>query len=904
MADYNSTYTGQQVDTAVGDTANIGYNLIQESTNNTYKGNTAYKNRFIDVIDNAALKAELPKAADDPVDTPKPILEGQTGNVGTSSKYARADHVHAFDGQVTKSLVVLESFQYWKIVNPANNNWIQIPKKETATPAKFARYSSDGNVNGDKYDVTDSDKVLTALEKSLGLTITSDNVIYGVSNVPSVIDLKYHEFVFDGIVKIVSMAASTVKINVAVLQPSSSIPISVIKCKNEYVLLWYRYYNSSPYHVAFVADHDGKIKGGVYSNQTRLWSTMNVYPLSDSRDGTMWHSECYVTDYVDVTHTNQDFQTIAIDVLKDNSMLIDTDAIHQYATFYPNLLNGVPLSNDGKSTKVAREDHIHSEYATVTNLNTVKTDVGNLKTDVKVLKENVAIDDVVVMESFGWTKIYKIKPSSSGYFEKDILVIRADGSIVIRAFGNTGTSSDTEVGASSYDTYKTIIQKFFDIEIAQNTTYMIRVKNDCPSDLINAALNAQGAQQTGCYVNFVDSLKDYEIYNDVVLTLSAYTSSYKVLISPYATYAPNYQYEKKDTASWTMSLIGINKSGGSTAVPAEDVAALSNGDIPRGVAVIMTSGSQLMTVITSDQIFRSISMSAVDSSLSTTNSIWYNVANSTGVLYVGDYANGKVTGSVLANKSLWTSELPTTTSGINRSVLFKGKWGDVYGTGFNNLKRYNINPNNASIPMNANKDVTIRCTYDKSTKKWTNKIVIDNSIRAINIATSKTNEVKSLIHIPSRYTIKHVKRNDSNDIIKTDNAIVLHHLHFIVDSTEFQKFYGDGLYSVGIGTGSLVNQDTSGNFLNFITDYPRIKPLNASLILHRDVPGDHYSVCLPVTSTGCNFIYAYGTCILDSFTITGMYSTGMFDPNDHGSSSTMTFRSPNRVEIYGTFIIN
>ena len=900
MADYNSKHTGKAVDDAVDRT---GFNLIQESSNATYKGNAAYKSRFIDVIDNAALKSDMPKAADDPIDTPKPILEWQTGSVGTSSKYARADHVHAFDGQVTKSFVVLESFQYWKIVNPANKNWIQIPKKETATPTKFARYSSNGNNSSQSYTPTDNDSVLIALEESLGLTITSDNVVYGISGEIPNIELKYHEFIFDGIIKIVYMAASTIKINVAVLQPSSPISVSVLeRISGGYILLWYRYYNNYNYRVAFAVDHDGMIIGGVYTTETG--SSPTIYVLNDLRDGTMWSSECYVTKYNDTAHIDTMFRGKALQKLQEGSLIPNTSIFHQYATFYPKLLSGVPLAINGNSVKVAREDHTHSEYAKATDLNVVKTDVDNLKTDVKALKENVVIDDVVVMESSGWIKIYKIKPSSSGYFEKDILVIRADGSIVIRTFGNTGTSSDMNVTVSSHNTYKTIIQKFFGIEIAQNTTYTIRVKNDCPSDLINAALNAQSNQQTGCYVNFVDSLKDYEIYNDTVLTLSVYTSSYKILISPYATYAPNYQYEKKDTASWTMSLIGINKSGGSMTVPAEDMTALSNGDIPRGVAVIMTSGSQLMTVITSDQIFRSISMSAVDNSLSTTNSIWYNVANSTGVLYVGDYADGKVTGSVLANKSLWTSELPTTTSGINRSILFKGKWGDVYGTSFNNLGRYNIHPSNVSIPMNANKDALIRCTYDKSTKKWTNKIVIDESVRAINIATSKVDEVKSLIRIPKYSTIKHVRRNDSGNIIKIDIGVNIHHLHFRVDSTEFRgQFYGSGLYSICIGTGSLVNQDTSGKGLNFITDYPNIRPLNATLILRKVISNHLYTVCLPVTSTGCDFTYSYGQCIMDTFTITGMYNAGMFDPSNHGSSDTETFRNPDYVEIYGTFVI-
>ena len=895
MADYNSTYTGKQVDDAVGNTANIGYNLIQDSTNNTYKGNTAYKNRFIDVIDNAALKSDMPKAADDPVDTPKPVLEGQTGSAGTSSKYARADHVHAFDGQVAKSFVVLESFQYWKIIKKLQSsyNWIQVPKKETATPDAFTQYSIGGAVKS--YDPTDNDEVREALEKSLGLTITSDNVVYGISDIPSIINPEYHEFVFDGIIKIVPSTAPTQKIDVDILQPSSPLSVSVIRCKNEYVLLWYRYYNSSPYHVAFVADRDGKIKGGVYSIKSRLWSTTNVYPLSDLRDGTMWHSECYVTDYVDVTHTNRDFQTIAIDVLKSNSMLTNMDVIHQYAAFYPNLQNGIPLGDSGKSTRVAREDHSHPNYATVTGLNVVKTDVGNLKTDVKALKENVAIDDVVVMESSGWLKIYKIKPSSSEYFEKDILVIRANGSIVIRTFGNTGTSSDTEVEASSHNTYKTIIQKFFGIEITQDTTYTIRVKHDCPSDLINAALNAPSGQQTGCYVNFIDSLKDYEIYNDVVLTLNVYTSSYKVLISPYATYAPNYQYEKKDTASWTMALVGINKSGGSTAVPAEDIAALSNGDIPRGAAIIAINGSRYVTVITSDQIFRSISMSDMNNNLSATNSIWYNVANSMGVLYVGEYADGKVTGSVLANKSLWTSELPTTTSGINRSVLFKGRWGDVYGTNLNNLSQYHIDPSGVSIPMNANRDATIRCTYDKSTKKWTNKIVIDESVRAVNIATSKANEVKSLIRIP-KYDF--IQVNNGNSI--SWGSVNMCHLHFRMTSNAiYQKAVSGNGCTFVIDPDYLATADTSGMPINMKLKYAYIMPINASIIMYRtvkihNVPKISDCVSMPILSTGCHVTFNY-QCWASMWTVNGLCHPDV--------ANSDAFKNPAYVDICGVFMI-
>lgn len=901
MADYNSTYTGKQVDDAVGDTANIGYNIIKDVATSPYKGNAAYKNRFIDVIDNAALKSDMPKAADpaNPADAPKSILEGQTGSVGTSAKYARADHVHAFDRQVTKSLVVLESFQYWKIVNPANKNWIQIPKKETATPTKFARYSNNGNNSSQSYTPTDNDSVLTALKESLGLTITSDNVIYGISNVSSAIDLEFREFVFDGIIKIVPSTDPAQKIDVTVLQPSSSIPVSVMRCKNEYVLLWYRYYNSSSYHVAFVVDRNGKIKGGVYSNQTGSWSTTNVYPLSDSRDGTMWHSECCVTDYTDVTHTNQDFQTTAIDVLKSSSMLTNMDVIHQYATFYPKLLSGIPLAINGSSVKVAREDHIHSEYAKTTDLNVVKTDVDNLKTDVKALKENVVIDDVVIVESAGQLKVYKIKPSSTGFFDSRVIVIDLADPDKLKVYtydSNGSTTIRTFMGSSLYPqnsmdyfAYKDLMREFFgistDVINAAEKSAKVTCKISSPTDLIEKVLSTQTSAQKGCYAEFVDRLRGSTIYTDATFEC-LYKQVPKILTRD--TYAPDYQHEKRDD-SWRMAIIRINGAQGNATVSSDDREALLCGDIPQDYAVLMTKNN-IHKLITSNQIFDIPNINNINTDLASTY-MCSNVANTMYKLYTGTYTANKVNGTERGTAVSPSTELGLTYNvyKTQRSIVYNGWWQNTTYVGYTNINKFVVTSTNNLVVTNNRQQSAVRCVYDRTTKRWTNKIVIDEEIRA----TTKANEVKSLIRIPKYNSIQ-----TCNNGLITQTNISICHLHFrMAPGAIHEKAVSGGGYTLVIKPEYLATADTSGNAINLRSLYQYIRPIQASVIMYHAnsnplQPVGHLS--MPIMSMGCylNFV---NQCFKVMLTITGLCHSDV--------ANLDAFKAPDYVEIYGTFMI-
>jgi hypothetical protein len=894
MADYNSKHTGKAVDDAVDRT---GFNLIQESSNATYKTFDKYKPRLIDVIDNAALKSDMPKAADDPIDIPKPILEGQTGSVGTSSKYARADHIHAFDGQVTKSFVVLESFQYWKMIKKLQSsyNWIQIPKKDTTTPNVYAQYSIGGIVKS--YDPTDSDKVHEALEKSLGLTITSDNVIYGISDIPSIIKPEYHEFVFDGIIKIVP-STDTVKINVAVLQPSSPIPVSVLeRISGGYILLWYRYYNNLDYRVAFAVDRDGRIIGGVYTTETG--STPRLYLLSDFRDGTMWSSECYVTKYNDTAHIDTVFRGKALQKLQEGNLIPNTSILHQYATFYPKLLNGVPLAINGNSVKVAREDHVHSEYAKATDLNVVKTDVNSLKTDVKALKENVVIDDVVIIESAGQLKVYKIKPSNTGFFDPRVIVIDLADPDKLKVYtydSNGSTTIRTLMGSSlypqnsmDYSAYKDLMKDFFGISTdaidAVGKSAKVTCKISSPTDLIEKALSIQTSAQKGCYTEFIDRLRGSTIYTDATFEC-LYKQVSKILTCD--TYAPDYQHEKRDD-SWRMTIVRINGAQGNATISSDDREALLCGDIPQDYAVLMTKNNT-HKLITSNQVFNIPNINSINTDLASTY-MCSNVANTMYKLYTGTYTANKVVGMERGTAVSPSTELGLTYNvyKTQRSIVYNGWWQNTTYVGYTNINKFVVTSMNNLVVTNNRQQSAIQCVYDRTTKRWTNKIVIDEEIRA----TTKANEVKSLIRIPKYNSIQ-----TCNNGLITQTNISICHLHFrMAPGAIHEKAVSGGGYTLVIKPEYLATTDTSGNAINLRSLYQYIRPIQASVIMYHAnsnplQPVGHLS--MPIMSTGCylNFV---NQCFKVMLTITGLCHSDV--------ANLDAFKTPDYVEIYGTFMI-